>query len=150
MTTLASYSPTLSSAQSTASWARSRPQRSQWIWEGVDEGGEDDDATSVASSQLPVSSQDAPSYPHDRRSPRPAGSGFGCKLDEAMLKLVDKIAEKTGMQDRLKSAVQETPKPRFAFCQSVGVELTFIDANLWSSFQREVFDLVTRYRDLQT
>ena len=34
-----------------------------------EEGGEDDDATSVASSQLPVSSQAAPSYPRDRRTP---------------------------------------------------------------------------------
>ena len=56
-----------------------------------EEGGEDDDATSVTSTQQPVSSQAAPTYPRDRRPPRPAASAYGCKLDEAMLKLVDKI-----------------------------------------------------------
>ena len=59
--------------------------------EGEDEGGEDNDATSVASSQLPISSQAAPTHPHDRRPPGPAASGSGWKLDEAMMKLVDKI-----------------------------------------------------------
>ena len=66
------------------------------------------------------------------------------------MKLVDKIAENTGMQDQLQSDVQGSAKPRFAFCQWMGVELSFIEANLWSSFQWEAFDLVTRYRDLQT
>ena len=31
----------------------------------------------------------------------------------------------------------------------MGAELAFIDANLSSSFQREAFDMVIRYRDLQ-
>ena len=91
----------------------------------------------------------ASSYPHDRRPLRPAGSGSGRKLDKAMMKLVDKITENTGMQDQLQSAVQEGAKPRFTFCQWMGAELSFIDANMWSSFQREAFDLVARYCDLQ-
>ena len=66
-----------------------------------------------------------------------------------MLNLVDKISENTGMQDRLQSAVEESAKPRFAFCKWMGAELAFIDANLWFSFQREAFDMVTRYHDLQ-
>ena len=65
------------------------------------------------------------------------------------MKLVDKITENTGMQNRLQSAVQESAKPRFAFCQWMGAELSFLEANLLSRFQREAFDLVTRYRDLQ-
>ena len=75
--------------------------------EGEDEGGEDNDAASVASSQLPVSSQDAPTHPHDRRPPRPAASGSGRMLDEAMMKLVDKITENTCVLDRLQFTVQE-------------------------------------------
>ena len=66
-----------------------------------------------------------------------------------MMKLVDKITENT--QPQLQSAVhvQESAKPRFVFCQWMGVELSFLDANLWSRFQREAFDLVTRYCHLQ-
>ena len=65
------------------------------------------------------------------------------------MKLVDKITENTGVQDQLPSAVQKGAQPHFAFCQWMGAELSFIDTNLWSSFQQEAFDLVTRYRDLQ-
>ena len=55
------------------------------------------------------------------------------------MKLVDKITENTGMQDWLQSAVQESAKPRVAFCQWMGAEMSILDANLWSSFQREAF-----------
>ena len=64
---------------------------------GEEEGREDDDATNVASSQQPISSQAAPTYPYDKRPTRPAASASGRKLDKAMLKLVDKISENTGM-----------------------------------------------------
>ena len=65
------------------------------------------------------------------------------------MKLVNKITENTGMQDRLQSTVQEGAQPCFAFCQWMCAELSFIEANLWSSFQREAIDLVATYRDLQ-
>ena len=55
-------------------------------------------------------------------------------LDEAMMKMVDKITKNTGVQDRLQSAVQESAKPWIAFCQWMGAGLSFIDANLWFSF----------------
>ena len=42
--------------------------------EEEDEGGEDDDPTSVTSSQQPVFSQAGPTYPYDRRPPKPAAS----------------------------------------------------------------------------
>ena len=65
------------------------------------------------------------------------------------MKLVDKITENTSVQNWLQSAVQAVAKPHFAFCQWMGAELSFLDANLWSSFQREAFDLVTKYGELQ-
>ena len=67
------------------------------------------------------------------------------------MNLVDKITENTQPQDCLQSAVhvQESAKSCFTFCQWMGAELSFLDANLWSCFQHEAFDLVTRYQDLQ-
>ena len=51
---------------------------------GEDEGGDDEDAASVnssqAPSQLPISAQAGPSQPSDRRPPRPGASGSGRKL----------------------------------------------------------------------
>ena len=82
--------------------------------EGEDEGGDDEDAASVTSSQmpsqLPTSFQAVPSQPppRDRRPPRAASSGSGWKVDKAILKLADRLSQNPGMQDRLQSAVQES------------------------------------------
>ena len=119
-----------------------------------DEGGDDEDATSVTSSQmhsqLPSSAKGGSSQPRDSRRPRPGASGSGRKVDEAILKLADRLTQNTGMQDWLQYAVQESARPRIAFCQWMGAEMSNLDEHLWSLFMREAFDLVTRYRDLQT
>ena len=111
--------------------------------ERKDEEEDDEDGISVTSIQLPISAQACPSHPHDRRPPRPGASGSGRNLDQAMMKLVEKITENTQPQDRLQFAVhvQESAKPCFAFCHCIGAELSFFDANLWSCFQKEAFDL---------
>ena len=68
-----------------------------------DEGGDDEDATSVTSSQVPSqlhsSSQAGPSQPaqHDRRPPRPRSSAAGRKVDKAIMKLADRLSQNTGM-----------------------------------------------------
>ena len=121
--------------------------------EGEDEGGDDEDAASVASSQpsqLPTSFQAGPSQPYARRCPRPGASGSGCNIDEAIVKLAEKLTQNTGVQDWLQSVVQESAKPCITFCQWMGAEMSSLDENLWSLFQWEAFDFVTRYRDLQT
>ena len=79
--------------------------------EGDVEGGDDDDdaasvTSSQAPSQLPTSSQATPSQsPHDRRAPWAASGGK--LVDNAILKLVDRLTQNIGMQDQLTSAVQE-------------------------------------------
>ena len=66
------------------------------------------------------------------------------------MKLAERLTQNTGMQDPLQSAVQESARPHVAFCQWMGAEMSKHDEHLWSLFQREAFDLVTHYRDLQT
>ena len=83
-------------------------------------GDDDDDATSVTSSQAPsqqpTSSQAAPSQPPcDRRAPRPAAAGRKQVIDDAIVKLVDRLTHNTTMQDRLESTVQEAAQLRVAF-----------------------------------
>ena len=85
------------------------------------EGGDDyDDAVSVTSSQahsqLPTSSQATTSQPpNDRRAPWAASGGK--RVDDTILKLVDRLTQNIGVQDQLQSAVQEAARPHVAFCQ---------------------------------
>ena len=111
--------------------------------DGEDEGGDDEDAISVTSSQLSISSQAGPSQPHDRRPPRPGASVSGHKIDDAIVKLSERITADSVVQDQLQSTVQESAKPRIAFCQWMGAEVSSLD-NLWSLFQWDAFELVTR------
>ena len=64
-----------------------------------------------------------------------------------ILKLADQLSQNTGMQDRLQSAVQESAKPRIAFCQWMGLEMSKLDEELWTGFMHEAFDLVTAAPD---
>ena len=73
--------------------------------------------------------------------PRPGSSGSGRKVDEAILKLAARLTQKTGVQDRLQSAVQESARPCVTFCQWMGVEMSNLDKHLWSLFMWEAFDL---------
>ena len=57
-------------------------------------------------------------------------SGSGCKINDAIVKLAEKITANTVMQDQLQSAVQESAKPCIAFCQWMGVEMSSLNDNL--------------------
>ena len=119
-----------------------------------DEGGDDDDAASVTSSQapsqLPSMSQAGPSQARCDGKPGAASStGTGKRVDKTILKLADRFSQNTGMQDRLQSAVQESAKPCIAFCQWMCLEMSKLDEVLWTGFMRKAFDLVMRYRQLQ-
>ena len=86
--------------------------------EGEDEGGDDDDAASVTSSQvpsqLPSTSQAGPSQAPCDRSPRAVsstGSGTGKRVDEAILKLADQISQNICVQDGYNSLCRRVPNP---------------------------------------
>ena len=119
-----------------------------------EEGGDNDNAASRTSSQapstqLPSMTQAGPSQaPHDRR-PRPVSSGSGKCVDEAILKLADRLSQNTGMQDRLATAVQESAKPCLTLCQWMGLEMSMLDEELWTGFMCEAFNLVEHYRTVQ-
>ena len=72
--------------------------------EGEIERGDDDDATSVTSSQAPSqllsSSQASPSQaPHNRRTPSAASGGTGNRVYKDILKQADRLSQNTGVQD---------------------------------------------------
>ena len=54
------------------------------------------------------------------------------------------------MQDQLTATLQEAARPRVAFCQWMGLEVANLDEQLWTAFMQEAFEMVTRYRQLQT
>ena len=72
------------------------------------------------------------------------------RVDEAILKLANRLSQNTGVQDRLQSAVQESAKPCITFCQWMGLEMSKLHEELWTGFMHEAFDLVMCYRLLQT
>ena len=122
--------------------------------EEEEEGGDNHNAASHTSSQapstqLPSKTQASPSQaPHDMR-PRPASSGSGKHVNEAILKLADRLFQNIGMQDRLTTTVQESAKPCLAFCQWMGLEMSKLDEELWTGVMHEAFNLVECYRTLQ-
>ena len=138
----------------TSQLSRVSAPRLQLDLEEEEEGGDDDDAASrnssqAPSTQLPNMAQASPSQaPCDRR-PRPASNGSGTCADEAILKLADCLSQNTGVQYRLATAVQESPKPCLAFCQWIGVEMSKLDEEQWTGFMHKVFNLVECYRTFQ-
>ena len=99
-------------------WTHTRQFGTMVVPTEMEEGGDDDDAASLASAcsssqapsgTQPSTSQASPSQARDRR-PRPATSTSTDKrVDEAILKLAERLNLNTGVQDSLASAVQETP-----------------------------------------
>ena len=96
--------------------------------EGEGEGGDDDDdidslasgsarsSSQVPSGMQPITSQADPSHIRDRRPKVTSSTSIGKRVDEAILKLGDRLSLNTGVQDRLASAIQESTNPRLAFC----------------------------------
>ena len=72
-----------------------------------------------------------------------SSTGTGKRVDEAILKLADRLSQNTGVKHWLQSTVQESAKPSIAFCQWMGLEMSKLDDELWTGFMHETFDLVT-------
>ena len=92
-------------------------------------------------------SQAGPSQIRDRR--HKAASTTGKRVDEAILKLAERMASNTSVQDRLASAVQEGSNEHLAFWQWKGLEACKLSEQLWTAFMQESFQMIIRFRQLQ-
>ena len=71
-------------------------------------------------------------------------------MDEAILKLVDQASESQKLCQQVEDAIAGTNNPRTAFTQWMGAEVSNLPAHLWNKFQRDAFELVMRYKEMDT
>ena len=127
-----------------------------------DEDDEDEDLDdSVSQTQGDVHPQTTDSEDRAGPSSRPTSSQSGIpaaapkgkasrkrrQLDNAILKLVEKASGTQKMQEQLDAAILSSNNAQATWANWMGTELQSLPENLWTSFQKESFALVMRYKE---